>query len=61
MEQYIYIYLNVNRDINLVNHANYIIHIIHEYQFCNTLLLNYDFDHENNSGIIAFCDFVKNG
>ena len=44
----------VNQDIHSVDNDNYVIHIIYEYDFYNTLLLRYDFDHGNNSSIITY-------
>ena len=49
-----FIYIYVHQDIHFVDNDNYIIHILHEYEFYNTLLLSYDFDHGNNSGIITY-------
>ena len=49
-----YIYHYINQAIQSIDNETYVINIIYEYDFYNTLLLNYHFDHENNSGIIAY-------
>ena len=49
-----YIYHYINQAIQSIDNESYIINIIYEYDFYNTFLLNYDFDHENIYGIMDY-------